>query len=805
MQWFKWTMAAITLLGIVAYFAITNLNNYQTNGIVNFPALDKPVEVIRDDKGMAYIHADNLIDVIKAQGYITAQDRLFQMQLTRTLVQGRLAEYFGEAAKESDIQQRTLGFYPYAEKHLTILDQESKTLLAAYAAGVNQYINEAQNEHPTELGLANLPPESWRIADSLAIMYYMGWGSAANLKGEIISQRLIEKIGYEKFISIYPIAIHPNDPLPFNLISSNRNTNQRLLENSQYNFAQDLLLNGFGNATNHLATGSNNWVVASEKSPGGKPIVVNDPHLSTKLLPTTLYPIGLFTPEIRAVGVNVPGIPSILIGRNQYVAAGITNQYGDAQDLYIETIDPNNSANYLEGQVSIPFETIEETIKIKNEKKPSGFEMETFTIRRTRRGPVISNVQKGLNTDNVISVRWSPPETMQSSTGLTMLLQSTSVEDVKQHLKNLTFAHLNYVFADTGGNIGWHTTGKLPIRAKGNGTVPLSVIDSLDNWTGWIPFTDMPQSYNPQTGWIATANNKTVTKDYPYYFSSWFAPTNRYQRVTELLESPTQNTVDDHWQFMRDNLNVTARDISPILISSLEKQEETQHLAEILSQWDFRETIDSVATSIYQETYRNLAKLVFMDELGEELGNFFIANNYFWQERFGLMLKQGHSPWFDDVSSTDKKETLNELIHIAGLKTIADLSQRVGKDPLSWQWGKIHQIEFINPIRRQGIGKEWLGGGKHPMAGSGDTVLRALFPLDSQDNKVQYSAALRMVVDLYDDDKVLAVSPGGVSGRTLTPHFNDQIDAYMNGDKMYWWFSDAKIRRHGTTTLMLTP
>ena len=204
---------------------------------------------------------------------------------------------------------------------------------------------------------------------------------------------------------------------------------------------------------------------------------------------------------------------------------------------------------------------------------------------------------------------------MKPNVGIDALLLSKSVDDFRQSLDHFTIVHLNYVFADIHGDIAWQTTGKLPIRHQGDGTTPFPVNDAnqhwTDNWTGWIPFADMPQSHNPKAGWLGTANHKTVTNDYPYYYSNWFAPANRYQRITEMLNAPGETTADDHWQFMRDAQNVTARDISPILAKALQGHEQTREMGNLLSQWDFKESVDSVAASLYQETYRHLAYRVF--------------------------------------------------------------------------------------------------------------------------------------------------------------------------------------------------
>jgi penicillin amidase len=291
-----WLLAGVVTLTIIAFVTVTRINQYQSDGQLHVDALQNPVEVIRDEKGMAYIRAENLLDAIKAQGFITAQDRLFQMQLTKVLVQGRLAEVFGEAARDSDLLQRTLGFYRAAHKHAALLDDPTRQIFESYAEGVNQYIEQMQHEHPLELRLAGLELEPWQIIDSLAIIYYMGWGSAANIQAEIISQKLIEKLGYEAFMTLSPVNINPEDKLPIKLTAIHQQVASQLTENGMVTFAQDPLLDRFTSSSYPLAMGSNNWVMAAEHASGGKPIVVNDPHLSTRILPTTLILLGCLPP-----------------------------------------------------------------------------------------------------------------------------------------------------------------------------------------------------------------------------------------------------------------------------------------------------------------------------------------------------------------------------------------------------------------------------------------------------------------------------------------------------------------------------
>jgi penicillin G amidase len=247
-----------------------------------------------------------------------------------------------------------------------------------------------------------------------------------------------------------------------------------------------------------LGLGSNNWTVGSRLSAGGKPIVANDPHLDARMLPGPWYPSGLFTPQFRAVGANIPGLPGIVVGRTDYAAFGLTNAYGDTQDLYVETVDPKDPGKYIEGDKSLPFQIVEETLVIKDKNAPQGNRTEKVRIRFTRRGPVISGVLSALKTDKVMTLRYAPFESMDPCVGLHLFLTAKSVEEATAAIEHLNIICLNVVSGDRDGNIGWRVTGKLPIRAKGDGTVPFVVTDSEDNWSGFIPFDKMPHSLNPQ-------------------------------------------------------------------------------------------------------------------------------------------------------------------------------------------------------------------------------------------------------------------------------------------------------------------
>jgi len=786
----------IVVLQLVA--GCSSFNSFQRDGELVLDALDGPVSVIRDEKGMPYIHAEHMDDLIRAQGFVAAQDRLFLMEVTRLLAEGRISELAGEKARELDIRMRTIGFLRNAKKHLEMLAPEEKRFFQLYVDGVNAYINTRQASHPLEFKLAGIRPGLWEVEDSLAILYYMGWNSAANLKSEIVAQMLVEKLGREKAEDIFPLTINPEDP--------GDAENKRWIASGKplhLNLISDDILTGLIN-DGPLEIGSNNWAVAPGCSPNGKPVLANDPHLKSSILPGPWYPCGLITPDMRAVGVVIPGIPGIIIGRTEHVAMGVTNAYGDAQDLYIETIDPENGSRYLEGDTSIPFEVINETMKIKDADSETGFKEEAVTIRLTKRGPVVSHVMDGLETDKLLTVRWSAFEDMGPSMGLARILTSKNVYDVRNAIGDVKSIALNFVFADTQGNIGWQTSGSLPVREGGDGSVPHEVKNGTDNWTGRIPFNEMPSSINPEKGWIGTCNHKTVPADYPYYYSSHLSPSYRQKRLMQLLNAPGVKTVEDHWNFQRDTMNLMARDIAPVMAEALLPAEETADMGEVLSNWDYRDDITSAGPAVFQSVYREFAFLVFRDELGEKLAGIMLDNWYFWQERLGKMVAEGDSAWFDDVNTEDKTETMADLFRQAGLRAKEKAGDTLGGDPGSWTWGELHQMEFVSPIRRDGFGKGLLGAGSHPAPGSGETLYRGIYKFTDPFNVVM-AASLRMVADLGDHDKILAVLPGGVSGRLFDPHNKDQVGPYMNGDKLYWWFSDRAIKDHRVSELVLVP
>ncbi len=789
-------LIVIAVAGLAFY--LPKLNGYKQEGSLTLPGLSEPVRVVRDEKGMAYIYAKDLHDAVLAQGFVTAQDRLFHMQVTRMLASGRISELAGEKAKDLDVRMRTIGIYRNAKKHAGILNERTKGFIQRYVDGINAFIKTRPGSRQIEFSLAGVQPEPWEVADSLAVAYYMGWITSGNLSSEILAQMLVDKLGPDRASELFPLNINPDEEGARS--AANTTTTETPC---RLNIGADKKIVSYLDDSPH-GRGSNNWAVSALRSPHGKPVVANDPHLDARILPGIWYPCGIITPELRTVGVMVPGIPGMVIGRTDRIALGVTNAYGDCQDLYIETLDPNDSGRYMEGSESIPFEVKEERLRIKDKKSPGGFREETLQIKYTRRGPVVSGVLRGMKTGRILTLRWAAAESMGHNIGLEELLKAGSADEISRGLKNLNFIVLNFVFADADGNIGWRVSGKLPMRTQGDSSLPYAVKDGTDNWKGWIPFEDMPHSLNPSRGWVGTCNQKTVTKDYPYYFSSQFAPSYRYIRLKELLSGKGQLSADQHWEFQRDIVNVMSQAIAPVMAKALLKHEDTREMGTILAGWDCHDDPGKAAPAIFQRVYLEFLHLVLEDELGPELTGSLLRSGYFWQERMQRMVMEGASQWFDNKSTPDKVETRDELFHEAALSAAKEFEASLGKNPSRWLWGDVHRIQFVNALRRKGFGTSLLGCGPYPMGGSRETLYCAWFD-NTAPFEVTVSASLRMVVDLGDEDKAIAVLPGGVTGRTFHSHMKDQVEPYMRGDKVYWWFSDKAIKEHRASTLLLNP
>lgn len=783
-----------------AHAFIGGLRGPKVDGELALPGLSAPVRVLRDEHGIPYIFAANTPDLIRAQGFVTAQDRLFQLEGYRALFTGRLAEAIGEAGLSNDRQMRLLGLRRNAERHAKLLSPQARDFLMWFADGMNAYITGHVYDHAVELRLAGFTPRPWTLEDMVTVLHFANWSQAANFKAELTMQKLIDKLGADKALrELAPVNVNPDRKLQPVIVGGTGEA--RPLGEVQ-------LLAGLGEPDAPFApwaplnVGSNNWAVGKSRSASGAAVLVNDPHLDARLLPGIWHPVGLFTPEIQAVGAALPAVPGIQVGRTQHVAFGVTNAYGDSQDLFIEKLAPGQPDHYVDGDRVRPFQVIEETIRIKDKDAPGGFREEKMTIRATVRGPVISGPLLGYGGEALLTLRMASAELPGGGIGIDQLLTARNIADVDKAAQAMDVIYFNYVFADKAGGIGHRSTGRVPVRASKQGSHPKPV-GASDDWLGFIPPDQMPGMIAPPRDWVGTANNDTRPDGYPFDYSSYFASSYRIRRIIEVLDQGKGMRTADQSALMMDAQNLQAARLKPALVAALQDDPANADLARILAAWDGRDDKDLAAPLIYHKLYERVVYETYVDEMGDKLARDYLAQWYMWQERFDELVKTPDSPWFDDIR-TPQKETLPDLIKRVTPVVRAELQARHGADPAKWKWGDEHRIAFVSPLRRSGTGRDFLGYAEAPMSGSGSTLLRALTPFMGGFD-VEFFASMRLVADMGDDEKIEAVVSGGVVDRQFHPHQKDQLPAWSEGRLLPWWFAPQQVEAHAQKRQQLVP
>ncbi|SDG78360.1 penicillin acylase family protein [Psychroflexus sediminis] len=773
---------ALLLIGGSIYFS--TVNNFKKEGGFKISKNDFPIQIHRDENGIAYIFAENKADVFRGQGFVMAQDRLFQIEFYRALIRGEAAALVGNSMLQSDIKMRVLDLAGNAKRHYQYLDDKTKQTLAWYCEGYNDYLNVGKDEFPLELSLLDIEPSPLTPEEILSVTHFVGLFHSQNMEDEVLSLNLASRTDLASKLLPLSINLDRTKGLDFSTDStliSFFNSNRAEFQQSTDPFTANPKL------------GSNNWAISGEKSASGKPILANDPHVDSRLLPGMFYPVGLFCPEFKAVGIATPGIPGLLSGRNEFVSFGVTNAYGDSQDLFIEE---THGDYYLLKDEKTAFTTRTETIQVKDS-TPVKIE-----IRSTRNGPVISDFAVfNILTDDVVSLRWSLAETKSSSIGFEGLLETKNAFEFREALRGMDNMFFNYAIADVEGNIMHQATGLVPVRVRGKGKIP-SPANQGDTWLGFIPKDSLPHMINPERGWIGTANHDTRPDDYPYYYSSHFSPYYRYQRIKEVLSKSKIFSTEDFWELILDVKNKQAEILSPIFISALKQDESTRKLATLLEEWDYNEGIDSVGAAVYNVLYNELLYLVMNDELPDELENMYWENVYYWNQRVDDFIVSRHE--FIDHKNTPEVETRTDLIIEAGLKTKALLTERLGSNPNNWTWGDIHTIHFVSPLRPEGFGSDLLGAELWPKAGSNQTLNRGAFVKNKErEFETSWFSSFRMVADMNDDEKIIGILAGGSSARVFHPYYKSQLDKWKSEEWIPYWISREKVLEHSKFQLTL--
>jgi penicillin G amidase len=789
------------------YFYLRAAGQPQVDGNMKLVGLSAPVTVLRDELGIPYIFAGNTPDLIRAQGFVTTQNRLLQMELFRATWRGELAATFGPDALPSDIRMRVLGISRNGERHATKLNAEARAYLQYYVDGINGYLQAYPSDLPVELKLAGLKPRPWSVADLVTLVHFVHYTHSTNFKAEVVAQKLMDKLGLERAREIFPLTINPDwspeakskalATLNHTPVGAPENWAQLDVKWSDLSVAPESL--------NHQGLGSNNWAVGPSRSASGKAMVSNDPHLDNRILPGTWHPVGLFSPEVQAIGAALPGMPGILVGRTKHVAFGVTNAYGDVQDLYVETIDPKDPEHYLDGGKSVAFDVVNETIRIKDKTAPNGMREQALKIRYTKRGPVISDHPgMGPKGDKLLVLRSTDAEVLAPMIGTEHMLTAPDAAAFDREVQKVDLMMFNFVFADDQGSIAHRASGAVPIRAGADGGYPrLPASDGNDDWTGFIPKDRMPGMINPARAWVGTANNDTRGEGYPWYYTNYVAPNYRISRIGQVLGNAQKMSVDDHWKLMHDDRNLQSDVLRAPIVAALKADPAQRDLADILEKWDGIDRADQAAPLLYQALYREIVRGTFADKLDEDTLSDMLSTWYFWQQRFDAMVATPDSSWFDD-KRTPQRETLADVIRAAAPRARAQIEALQGKDPTKWNWGKAHTLRFVSPLRRSGAGQELLGGFTLERSGSGETLNRGVYDFQKPYDTL-FFASMQLVSDFGDPDKIEAVLAGGVNERHVQPHQNDQAKLWAAGERRAWWFNPAKAEANAKHKVVLSP
>ncbi len=781
----------IAVVIVAAFFFIGGIKHGAVpkyKGELLISGLGSEVTVYRDERGMPHIYATNEHDLYYSVGYVMAQERLWQMDLIRRATTGRLAEVLGEDLVKTDHFLRSLEMTAKSKMILCAEDTAVLECMRAYADGVNAYIAAAGNKLPPEFRILNYKPDPWKLEDIANIIGYMGWDLAAgNLTADIFNYRLFQKLGYEKAVSLIPdnkcitISAFPDFRLSDSALIAARDfiSSTKKLE--------DLGIVAF--------SGSNNWAVSGKKSETGKPIFSNDMHLGLSSPGIWMQMHQVIPGKLNVTGVLVPGEPFIVAGHNEKIAWGMTNLMVDDIDLFAEKLNPANRNQYFFNNEWKDMLVKEEIIKIK------GGKADTVRISFTHRGPVVSGF-RGVE-DATLSMKWSGYDKSDELKAVYQLNRASDWKGFRTALSSFRSVSQNFAYADTEGNIGLNTGGGIPVR-KGNGAIIRNGETDEFDWKGYVPFDQLPTSFNPENGYISSANNKTVSDDYPYYISFTFYPPYRIGRIRQMLEEKEKYGIEDFKRMVTDQHSLYAAQLTPHILKLKEKQSEMNAVEsasyEILAGWDYDMKGDLVAPTIFEFFRKSFTKNL----LGDELGDLFsqlpgrIIDNYIYR-----ILQTGADEWVDDVS-TPAKESLDDIIKKSFNDCVATLSASYGTDATKWTWGSIHKITLEHPLGSVKILARLfnLNSAQYSIGGSNHTVC----PYSYSDGfKVNDGASERHIFNTADWDESYTVIPTGASGVPASEFYLSQTKTYLEGKFYKDPFSEKAVIGAAKYKLILKP
>ena len=774
----------------------------QTEGQLQVPGLHAPVEVYRDSYGVPHIYASTAHDLFFTQGYVHAQDRFWQMDFWRHIGSGRLSEMFGDSQLETDQVLRTLGFARVAQEELETFDPTSRAILESYAEGVNAYLEDHKGG---DLSLeylvlkvinADYEPEPWEPLHSVTWGKVMAWDLGGNMDGEIEKSLLLGALTPEQVADLVPPypedkpVIVPGFQAAGSAASGGNPAGMQVEVvaqlSQQVKNKLDLLDQVMG--PRGVGIGSNSWAVSGDRTTTGKPLLANDPHLGAQM-PAIWYEVGLHCTQVgeqcpyQVRGFSFAGVPGVIIGHNANIAWGFTNVGPDVQDLYIEKINPENPNQYEVNGQWVDMQLVDETIKL------AGGGEEQLTVRYTRHGPILSDttyfgedfsdvVGIDLPGDYALSLRWTALEPNHIFRAIWMFNRAANWEDFREGTRDFAAPAQNLLYADVEGNIGYQMPGDIPIRAKGDGSLPVPGWTDEYEWTGYIPFEEKPFSLNPPEGYIVTANNAVVDADYPYLIATVFAHGYRAQRIVDMIEQAPGLIDSSYIQKMQgDDMDLNAEILVPLLLE-IPVGIENEAYRELLVGWDYQAHMDSPAAALFQVFWKNLLELTFQDELpeGTEPGG-----GSRWFEVFADLVQRPDDPWWD-IPTTTPAENRDFVFSMAFAAAVNELKENQGNNAEKWTWGDLHTLNLVNQsLGNSGIGviDALFNRGGYRISG-GTAIVNATGWSASREEPyaVRSLPSMRMIVDLGELANSLTIHTTGQSGHAYHQHYVDMTDPW---------------------------
>ncbi len=803
----------------------------QRDGTVHLAGLSAPVIVTYDSLGVPNISASNLTDLFFTQGYITAQDRLWQMDMTRRFASGDLAVILGPKYLKYDREQRILGLRQVAEKAAAQMDPQQRAQFDAYAAGVNAYIEQHRKTLPLEFRFLGYAPHVWTVEDSLLVGLSMTEFLNHGLyKDKLEKEKILAKLGPEMTADLFVNTSwrdHPPGADSSNIENevpgeSTPDEEEQAPRTSAGNAGQDLALTGEpqiprlqrpksatsdrddstgryraewpvallltgkhsvaleSSAEEHIRPGSNNWVVSGAHTASGKPLLSNDMHLDLEL-PNVWYEAHLTAGDFDVAGVTLPGMPYVIVGHNRRIAWGFTNLGPNVEDVYIEKF--NDNGEYLTPQGWVKPEHRQEIIRVKGEPEV------TLDVETTRHGPIISDLVPG--EKRKLALKWTAldPATLNIpffAVGLTKNWQEF----------HAAFAHFgapgqNVVYADVDGHIGYQATGFVPIRSSGDGDVPEAGEDDAHEWTGYVPYELLPSVYDPPSGILATANGRVTPDGYPYELSTaWMSPY-RTQRLYKLLTAQKKFTPADMLTIQTDIVSPFDRFCAERFVYAVDHSPQAspraREAADLMRKWDGSMSTESAAATIAVFSRDKLKELLLQPKLGDEWKAYKSFMGPVWLEN---VLTHQPQRWLPPgYSSYDR------LLAVAVEDAINDASATSAISV--WRWGRVHRTDITHPFWSHiPVLKKGAGPGSLPLSGDTETI-KQVAP--------HFGPSERLTVDFSNLDASTLDIVNGQSGNIFDEHFNDQWDAYYHGRTFTLPFSAEAVQGAGVHHLRLEP